>query len=191
MLAEELFGVQTNWVDILTLVVLCAFFIYGAIRGFLIQLMGIGVLIGALIVARLLMDSAGGWMHGQWEALALRTARWIAFVVIALAILILGTWLAHMLRDVLKRAKALAFDGLLGGLLGALKGLLIIIVLLWAFLAFANRREEEKVRGISADIMESRTSRIAEWTTEKVLVFLPQDMREWVKRHTTAPTGED
>lgn len=190
MLAEVILGVETNWVDITSLVILLGFFIYGAVRGFLIQLAGIAVLVGALILGGVLSTGVGQWMHERWETLNPITARWIAFVTIGLLVLIIGTWLARMLKGALKRAQVLAYDRLLGGLLGGLKGLIILVVLVYVFLAFSQNKDDEKIQGISKDIVESRTMRIAEWSTEKVLVFLPQDMREWVSDHTGQPSDE-
>ena len=92
-----------------------------------------------------------------------------------------------MLKESLQRAKVLAYDRLLAGLLGAIKGLLILIVLVYAFLAFSKGQDGEKVQGVSGDIVESQTMRVADWSTEKILVFLPQDMRKWVGKHTDHP----
>ena len=66
-------------------------------------------------------------------------------------------------------------------------GVLVLVVLVYVFLAFSHNKDDEKIQGVSADIVESRTMRIAEWSTEKVLVFLPQDMRKWVADHTGHP----
>ena len=136
MIAEtaELSGSVLNWVDLICLAVLGAFLVYGVIRGFMIQLLGIGVLIGSAVLASLLSRPLGSFLHGKWESLGVDTAKWVAFGILFIVTLAIGTALAHLLKGSLSKAKMLAYDRLLGGAVGLVKGWILAVILIYLVL---------------------------------------------------------
>ncbi len=183
MLAEVPFLAETNWVDLVALGVVLVFFVWGAVRGFLLQLAGLAVLVGSILLASVISVPLGRWIHGRWPSLEMISAKWICFVLFFLCFLFLGMAIARRIRGALEKAKVLAYDRLLGGLLGGVKGLLVVIVVVYGLRALLLERGAPP-KGLSADLERSRTMQVARWSKEKVLVFLPRGARSWVRQHT-------
>lgn len=176
MLAVQL-GESLNWVDLVSIVTLAAFFLYGVVRGFMLQLASIVVLVIAILAASFASGPLGRWLTGQFPALTATSAKYICFAIVLIVTLAVGIALAHLLRGVLEKAKMLAYDRLLGGVLGVLKGALLLIVLMQLYLNLVVP-EGEAPEGMAADIVASKAGRVAKWSSEKLLVFLPKDITD-------------
>ena len=184
-LAEVPFIRETNWIDYVALGVVVFFFLWGAVRGLMLQLAGLGVLIGSLLLASLVSKPIGVWILGKFSGLTMGVARWVGFAIMLLVFLAVGMALAHALRKVLQAKKALGYDRLFGGLLGGLKGFLIVVVVVYAIQSLTYS-EDEPPSGISAQIEISRTMEVSRWAKRRVLPFLPPGAKDWVIRHTDA-----
>jgi membrane protein required for colicin V production len=171
-----------NWVDVFALLIAGGFFIYGVARGFILQLAGLVVLVGSLVLASLLSGPAGRWVHSHWPSLDADISKWLAFGIIALLGLLIGSGLSHLLRSGLEKARLLAHDRLLGGVLGALKGILLVVIILQVTLNLTLSPDQEPT-GFLRVLTRSRAARVAAWTTDRVLVFLPAGMSDWVRDH--------
>ena len=92
-------GSATNWVDMVGLAVVICLFIYGVVRGFMLQLAGIIVLVASLVVATLLSPPAGEFIRAKvWSTLPMATAKYACFAVILLICLGVGRALSHLAR---------------------------------------------------------------------------------------------
>jgi membrane protein required for colicin V production len=176
MLALRL-GQSLNWVDLVSLLVLAAFFVYGVVRGFMLQLASIVVLVLAVVAASLTSARLGHWLTRQFPALTQTAAKYVCFAIVLLVCVAVGVALAHLLRGVLEKAKLLAYDRILGGILGVLKGALLLIVMMQLYLNLVIP-EGERPQGMAADIVRSKAGVAAKWSSEKLLVFLPHDIGE-------------
>ena len=74
-----------NAVDIGVLVLLGVFFLYGLIRGFVLQLAGIVFIVGGLILADRLSPAFGGTLHRWFPSLEDPGDRYVAFGIVLLA----------------------------------------------------------------------------------------------------------
>jgi len=180
--AEPVTGSVLNWVDLLCIALLGAFLVYGVIRGFMLQLLGIVVLVGCALLATFLSKPLGQWLAVRWGTLTPVHAKWMAFVFVFLVSLALGTALSHLIRKSLEKAKMLAYDRLLGGVLGVVKGGLLAVILIQVALNF-TLPDEGGPYGISKAIIQSQSGNIARWSTEKILVFLPPEMAQELSRY--------
>ena len=178
---EPLIGPILSWVDLVCLALLGAFLIYGVIRGFMIQLLGIGVLIGSVVLASILSGPLGGFFDRRWESLGLETAKWVAFGIIFIVSLAVGTALAHLLKGTLSKAKMLAHDRLLGGAVGLVKGWILAVILIQLALNLTQTAGEPQ--GLAKNIVHSRSGRIARWSTEKIFVFLPPETAKDLQKY--------
>jgi len=197
--AQPLTGSVLNWVDLLCIALIGAMLVYGVVRGFMIQLFGILVLVGSAIVASLTYRGVAGWVLGQWPDLSDQSARGIGFTVVFVLLLAAGTGLAYLLRSQMAKAKMLAHDRLLGALLGLAKGWLLAVILLQLVLNLTMPEKAEiRPEGLAKAIVGSRSAAVARWSTERILVFLPQGvaerLREYDRLHPaeeeTPPAGE-
>lgn len=171
-----------HWVDTVSILVLFGFLVYGVVKGFMLQLAGIAVLIGSLLLASFLSDGLGSWLNSEFPTLSPTSAKYICFFVILVVALGIGTALSHLVRKGLERAKVLAYDRLLGGVLGVVKGGLLIIVLLQVGLNLLLP-DEGPAPKLARDLLRSRTADVAAWSTDKILVFLPRDMSRKLRRY--------
>jgi uncharacterized membrane protein required for colicin V production len=179
---EILTGSVLNWVDLICIALAGVFLIYGILRGFMLQLLGIFVLIGSIVVAFFLSVPVGKWLLGRWDSLTPENARWIAFAGIWVVALAIGTALAHLVRGSLARLKMLAYDRLLGAVLGLAKAWLLIVLILQLALYFTAPKEGEP-KGIPRAIINSQSGNIARWSTEKIFVFLPEEWAEKLRKY--------
>ena len=192
---QPMTGSVLNWVDLICIALLGATLVYGIIRGFMIQLLGIIVLIVSALVATWTFRGIGGFVLGRWPTLSDNAARGIGFTVVFLLVLAAGTGLAYLLRGQMAKAKMLAHDRVLGAVVGVAKGVLLGVILLQLALNFTMPEEvETRPEGLSKAIVNSRSAGIARWTTEKLLVFLPQGvaerLREYDRLHPQEPEVE-
>lgn len=181
MLAVNL-GESLNWVDLASIVTLAAFFLYGVVRGFMIQLASIVVLVLAIVAASFASGPLGGWLTEKFPTLTATSAKYICFAIVLIVTLAVGIALAHLLRGLLDKAKMLAYDRLLGGVLGVLKGALLLIVLMQLYLNLVVPEGEEPA-GMAADIVASKAGSAARWSSERLLVFLPKDISARLREH--------
>ncbi|MHC4471056.1 MAG: CvpA family protein [Planctomycetota bacterium] len=182
MLMEQLtIGEATNWVDVIALLFLVLAIVYGVVRGFMLQLFGIVVLAGAVILACVLSGPGGAWLAGVWDLPRPQMSLYIVFIFVFLLSLLIGMFIARRVQGILAKAKVLAYDRALGGALGCIKGLLLIVVLINLLGYFVLPPEQGVAEGASADVLESQTMGVSKWTTDKVLVFFPDDMRSWLE----------
>ncbi len=182
-------GEVFNWVDGVSLVVLAGFFFYGMVRGFMLQLLGIGILAGSLVLAGQLAPRGGVWIQTKiWSDLTGSVAHTVAFILIFLVTVGVGTGIAHLLKGVLTKAKVLPYDRFLGGLLGTLKGGLLIMVVVLGVVNLFGKEGPDAATGLVTNVVQSRTAGATRWTAEHVGVILPKKLAD-VFRKYAGPLG--
>ncbi|MEN8149087.1 MAG: CvpA family protein [Planctomycetota bacterium] len=182
--AQPLAGSVLNWVDLICIALLGATLVYGVVRGFMLQLLSILVIAGSAVAASLTYRGIAGWVLGRWPDLSDQAARGIGFTIVFLLLLAVGTGLAYLLRRQMAKAKMLAHDRLLGGVLGLVKGWLLIVILLQLALNFTMPADvNSSPTGLSKAIVDSRSAAVARWSTHKLLVFLPQGVADRLKHY--------
>ncbi len=128
---------MVSWVDIVLAVILVGTFIAGLVKGLVKEAVGIAaVLVGFIIASRSYVDVAGFIQKVIREPMA---AKFIGFIIVFLAVLILGLLVAVILSKLM--AGPLKFvNHLLGGVFGLVEGILICGVLVFALLVFPISR---------------------------------------------------
>jgi membrane protein required for colicin V production len=118
--------IQLGWVDIALLAVFGLSALVGLWRGFVFEIVS---LLGWL-VAFVIANSAGPLLA---EAIPLGNADsqlrlWVAYVVVFVLVLVACTLLARMLRALVAATPLSFIDHLLGGVFGAVRGALVMVV---------------------------------------------------------------
>jgi membrane protein required for colicin V production len=178
-------GEATNWIDLVAIAVIIVTIIHGVVRGFMLQLMGVLVLIGSLALASALGTGLGDWlgMH-VFKSIPQETAHTVGFAILFVVGLGLGRALTYLLRDHLERVKLLPYDRFFGAVMGALKGAVVVIVILTLLVAFLHQDQAGKPpSGITQDVLRSRSFYVTNWAKKHLLVFLPENISNWVDRH--------
>lgn len=118
--------VQLGWVDIALLSVLGLSVLVGLWRGFVFEILSLL----AWVLAFVLANAAGPWLAG---AIPLGDAGspwrlWAAWILVFVLVLVSCTLFARLLRALVSATPLSFVDHLLGGLFGAARGALILVV---------------------------------------------------------------
>jgi uncharacterized membrane protein required for colicin V production len=178
-------GEVTNWVDIVAIVVMSLFFFHGLSRGFTLQLVGIVVLALCLICSTLLSGVSGEWLRTTelFHNVNEKVAHALCFGVIFIVTLILGSIGTGMMKGVIEKASVIPYDRFFGGVLAAIKAVLLIMVVVIGLVNLFYDQEEKRPMGLVSDVIESRSASATRWTAENVGVFLPEELAEVFKKY--------
>jgi len=179
-------GGVTNWVDIVAIVFLALFFFHGFSKGFALQLVGILLLIAALVASTLLSKQGGEFLRSTKFMVDLpeKAAHYLSFLVIFVVALAIGSLIARLLRGAIEKAGGVPYDRLLGGILGALKAALVVMVVVIGVANLFYNEEEERPMQMVADVVESRSASATRWTAERAVIFLPRELAEVFKKYS-------
>jgi membrane protein required for colicin V production len=126
-----------NWLDYVLIAVLGFSAIRSFMRGFSREVIGLCAAIAALVL--------GMWFYGTASSLVRtwitsdRTANFIGFLIVVFTVLAAGAILGAIVKRFLSAVGLSFFDRLLGACFGLLRGALIAIALLTAYIAFGPR----------------------------------------------------
>lgn len=120
------FDVQLGWVDIALLSVLGLSVLVGLWRGFVFEILSLLGWVLAFVIA----NAAGPWLAGFIplgdSGSPLRV--WAAWILVFVLVLVTCTLFARMLRALVSATPLSFADHLLGGVFGAARGTLILVV---------------------------------------------------------------
>ena len=158
-----------NWLDICLLIIILLTFIFGIIKGFLRQIVGIVAVIAGLILAAFYHSQAAIWINKviRQEVVAF----FLSFIMIFLLVLCLG-WIIGMLLSKILKGPLKFINHVFGGFLGILKGVLIGGVLTFAMLVFPI-----EVKGLE----NSHVAPACLETTKLIISLIPQNLQDRFK----------
>jgi len=122
-----------NWLDIMLLVILVLTAIIGIFKGLVKQVVGLVAVIAGLILASLYYEGAAGIFETFIKNRLL--SNFLGFLLIFVVVLIAGGILGHLITKAMKGPLAIV-NRLFGGLFGAVKGVLICGILVFALFTF-------------------------------------------------------
>jgi membrane protein required for colicin V production len=155
-----------NWLDIVLLIVLVLSFVFGIIKGFVRQIVGLAAVVAGFFIAAyyhpyLARILGRAFASGRWSSL-------VAFLLIFFGVLALGTLIGFLLSK-LMRGPLRLIDRVLGSALGLVKGILISGVIVMALLAFpADTRT----------LMNSILAPYCYWLTKGMVQLVPQELKD-------------
>lgn len=123
-----------NWLDIVLVIILGTSTVMSARKGFSREIIGLAATAFALVL--------GCWFYGTAGSFFLpyisspRAADFIGFLVVFVGVMIVGALFGWIVSRFLRTIGLSFFDRLLGAAFGLLRGALIAMALLTAFLAF-------------------------------------------------------
>jgi len=132
-----------NWLDYILLTILLVSMLMSARKGFSREIIGLVAAFFALVL--------GMWFYGLAGSFVIRyvaserIANLIGFLLVVFAVLVLGGVLGRILSGFVRKAGLSFFDVVLGAGFGLVRGLLIAISLLTAFLAFGPQVDSKTV----------------------------------------------
>ena len=120
------FDVQLGWVDIALLSVLGLSVLVGLWRGFVFEILSLLGWVLAFVIANAAGPLLAGFLPLGDAGSPLRL--WVAYVLVFVLVLVTCTLFARMLRALVSATPLSFVDHLLGGLFGAARGGLILVV---------------------------------------------------------------
>ncbi|MGB7295243.1 MAG: CvpA family protein [Candidatus Aminicenantales bacterium] len=158
-----------NWLDILFLAVIGVSLVLGLIKGLTRMIIGIASVIAGFVIAALYYRPVSALFN---RMLAVEIWRHlIAFVLIFIAVLIVGGLVSFLLSKIIKGPLRFA-DRILGGMLGVVAGVLISGVLVIAQLAFPVNKQV---------LRSSAIAPYCYWLTKGMIQIIPQELKEKFK----------
>ena len=122
-----------NWLDIILLVILILTAIIGIFKGLVKQVIGLVAVIAGLVLAALYYEGTAGIFDTFIKNTLL--SNFLGFLFIFVVVLIAGGILGHLITKAMKGPLALV-NRLFGGVFGAVKGVLICGILVFALFTF-------------------------------------------------------
>ena len=123
-----------NWLDYVLIVVLTVSALRSFQRGFTREIVGLCAAIAAFVLGMWFYGVAGSLVR-QWVG-SDRVANLIGFVMVVIAVLLIGAIVGRIVRGFVKAVGLSFFDRLLGALFGLIRGALVAAAMLTAYMAF-------------------------------------------------------
>jgi membrane protein required for colicin V production len=129
-----------NWLDYLLIAILLISAFFSARKGFSREIIGLAAAFFALVLGMWFYGIAGSYIAPYTSSP--RMANLIGFLLVVAAVLIAGGILGWIVNRFLRTIGLSFFDRLLGAAFGVLRGLLVAMALLTAFMAFGPYESE-------------------------------------------------
>ena len=161
-----------NWLDYVLIAILLFSAVMSARKGFSREIIGLAAAFFALVLGMWFYGLAGSYVS-PWVS-SPRAANLIGFLLVAAAVLIAGALLAWIVNRFLRTIGLSFFDRLLGAAFGAMRGLLIAMTLLTAFMAFGPYVDSETA---SSSMVHSRIAPFVLHASHFVVAMAPMEMK--------------
>jgi membrane protein required for colicin V production len=125
-----------NWLDYLFIAVFALSVLQSFRRGFAREIVGMVAAIAALVLGMWFYGSVGAVIRG-WAG-SDRLADFLGFLTVVFGVLILGSIVGAVIRSLVRAVGLSFFDRLLGAAFGLVRGAIVCIALLMAWLAFGH-----------------------------------------------------
>jgi membrane protein required for colicin V production len=114
--------------------------VFGLWRGLVKEVLSLLTWVAALLVARVYSDVLAGVLVNLIENSSVRYVT--AFALIFVAVMMLGTYLNHLMSKLLTVTGLKLADRLLGGVFGVARGVIIVLVILFVTSVFVSGTEQ-------------------------------------------------
>lgn len=166
-----------NWLDFVLLAIVLVSVVWSARKGFSREIIGLAAALFALVLGMWFYGLAGSFLIPYVSSP--RVANLIGFLLVVFAVLICGGMLGWIVNRFLHTIGLSFFDCLLGAGFGFVRGLLIAIALLTAFMAFGP---EVDSRTASASVVNSRFAPYVLDASHTFVAIAPMELKSSFRR---------
>ncbi len=135
-----------NQIDVAILVVCALSCFFGLWRGLVKEVLSLLTWVAALVIARVYSDPVSGSLAGMIDNESVRYVT--AFVLLFVVVMMLGTGITHLLKKLLTITGLRLVDRILGGGFGILRGLVIVMVIVFITRPFVSETEVWQQSGL-------------------------------------------
>jgi len=169
-----------NWLDYLLLAILLVSVWMSARKGFSREIIGLAAALFALVLGMWFYGLAGSFLIPYVSSA--RVANLIGFLLVVLAVLVLGGMLGWIVSRFLRTIGLSFFDRLLGAGFGLVRGLLIAISLLTAYMAFGPEIDS---RTVPSSVLNSRIAPYVLDASHLFVAAAPMELKaSFLKQYT-------
>jgi membrane protein required for colicin V production len=169
-----------NWLDFLLLAILLFSMVMSARKGFSREIVGLAAACLALVLGMWFYGMAGSFLLPYVSSA--RIANLIGFLLVVFAVMLLGGIVGWTISRFLRTIGLSFFDRLLGAAFGLVRGLLIAIALLTAYLAFGPEVDSKTV---SSSVLHSRIAPYVLDASHLVVAIAPMELKaSFAKQYT-------
>lgn len=161
-----------NWLDYVLIAILAFSAIQSFRRGFSREIISLAATVAGFVLGMWFYGTAG-LLVSRWIT-SERIANLVGFLLVFLGVILAGAIVGAIVRKFLSAVGLSFFDRLLGAVFGLLRGAVIAVALLTAWMAFAPRNDSKSAPGAMVH------SQIAPWLTKASSLFVsiaPAEMR--------------
>src|SRR5580658_8201857 len=158
-----------NWLDYVLLAILLFSVYMSARKGFSREIIGLAAALLALVLGMWFYGLAGSFLIPYVSSD--RVANLIGFLLVVFGVMLFGSMLGWIVSRFLRTVGLSFFDRLLGAGFGLVRGLLIAVSLLTAYMAFGPQVDSKTVSAGSVD-KAVLNSRIAPWVLDASDLFV-------------------
>lgn len=162
-----------NWLDITLIIVLSFSTIRSFLKGFSREIIGLAAALFALVLGMWFYGLAGSYVAPYVNSA--RVANLAGFLIVVLTVLLCGALAAKIVSRFVRSVGLSFFDHFLGAVFGFVRGVLIAVALLTAYIAFGPHAE---TTAAPAAVLHSR---IAPWLVEASRYFVavaPMELKQ-------------
>lgn len=123
-----------NWLDVIILILVAGSMVTSFSKGLSREIVGLSSALAALLLGIWFYGTAGSFVQPYVSSRGI--ANFLGFLIVFAGVLLLGSLVGRLLSRILKGAGLSFFDRVLGGVFGAVRGLLLSIALVMAIMAF-------------------------------------------------------
>jgi membrane protein required for colicin V production len=172
---------KVNWLDYLLLAILLFSAAMSARRGFSREIIGLAATILALVLGMWFYGIAGSYIAPYTGSPQL--ANFLGFILVCAGVLLAGAMLGWIVKRFIRTVGLSFFDRLLGAAFGILRGLLIAMILLTAFMAFTPYLESDRA---SSAVVHSRIAPFVLDASHFVVAMAPMEMKSAFQERYTS-----
>jgi membrane protein required for colicin V production len=166
-----------NWLDFVLLFLVAGSVIASFRQGFSRELIGLITMVVALFCGLWFYGSAGTFLLPYFSSKGL--ANFCGFVLVFVGVLIAGAIIGHLFSRLVKAAGLSAFDRILGAGFGAVRGLLLAVVVILAIVAFAPGPADAPPRAV----VHSRFAPYVIDTAHLFASMAPRELKDSFRKH--------
>jgi membrane protein required for colicin V production len=174
-----------NWLDYLLIAILLISAFFSARKGFSREVIGLAAAFFALVFGMWFYGITGSFVAPYTSSP--RVANLIGFLLVVAAVLIAGGILGWIVNRFLRTIGLSFFDRLLGAAFGVLRGLLVAMALLTAFMAFGPYAESEST---PSAVVHSQIAPYILNASHMVVAMAPMELKSaFQKQYTNIKTA--
>lgn len=169
-----------NWLDVVLVIVLAFSTIRSLRKGFSREVIGLAASLFALILGMWFYGLAGSLVSPYVDSV--RVANLIGFILVVVAVLLFGAFLSWIVNRFLRTIGLSFVDRLLGAAFGFIRGLVILIALLTAFMAFGPHVGTDKT---PSAMVNSRLAPYVLEASQVAVAIAPMDLKQSFRKYYT------